>query len=155
MRNVTSKEIFARKETYGKLQGNVPNDTNRNTPQLTAMETAQHCDTLHHTKGDKWKDTEATCVMTRTATHCNTLQRTLQHTATHCNIHKETYGKIPRQRAKGHEGQHTATHCNAHCNAHCNTLQHTATCIATNATQTFKKNLVQGCHILVQGGEDP
>jgi len=63
------------------------------------------------------------CRSQHTATHCNTLQRTLQHTATHCNTL-----------------QHTATHVipgrrlswiNAHCATHCNTLQHTLQHTAT------------------------
>jgi len=87
-----------------------------------------------------------------TATHCNTLQHTLQHAATHCNTLQHCLyirESLEVMSTLQHTATHTATHCNTlqhsatlfvytgkprgdehtatHCNTRCNTLQHTAT----------------------------
>jgi len=60
-----------------------------------------------------------------TATHCNTLQHTIQHSATcyviHCNaLHKS----LPLTHCDAL--QHNATHYTIHCSTICNTLQYTS-----------------------------
>jgi len=79
-------------------------------PQLGAVYTATHCNTLL-----TWYDCDT---LQHTATHCNTLQ----HTATHCNTLLIWYGCNTLQ--------HTATHCN--------TLQHTATRCSYDIPSTYR-----------------
>jgi len=78
--------------------------------------TATHCNTLQHTV-----DTVTHCnVLQHTASHCNTLQ----HTAIHCSTH------LPNpERQKSYEPTPTCVYCNTlrHIATHRNTLQHAAT----------------------------
>ena len=62
------------------------------------------------------------------ATHCNALQRTLQHTATHRNTLQHTATSELNTLLYTATLQHTATQCNTlqHTATHCNALQYTA-----------------------------
>jgi len=96
----------------------------------TLQYTATHCNTIYRSLVVASR-TQSTNERTLPATHCNTLQ----HTATHyITIHEilvmaYTYKEPEGEHTHCNTLQHTATHYNTlqHTATHCNTLQHTAT----------------------------
>jgi len=84
-----------------------------------------------------------------TATHCNTLQHTLQHTVTHTATHCNTLQHTPQHTAhtsRIHQKRWTATHCNTlqHTEKHCNTI----IIPAGSAKNDEPQNTAKNCNIL-------
>ena len=114
--------------------------THHNALQRTSTHWATHCHALQHTATQSLVHEKSEGhALTRTTTHCNTLQHivthcnTLQHrNASHWNTLQHTHSSTNHQDdtycMHCNTLQRTATHCNTglQCTAtHCNALQHT------------------------------